>query len=68
MMPTRRHTRPQSRIARITAERRLNATERALDAERSATARPRAVDRRPSPYEFHPADYIPDYGDDPPPF
>jgi hypothetical protein len=68
MMPTRRHTRAQSRIARITAERRLNATERALDAERSTAAPPRAVDRRPSPYEFPPAGYIPDYGNDPPPF
>ena len=52
MMPTRRRTREQSRLSRITTERRLNAVERALDA--GLTPEPVAV-------EF-------DYGDDPPPF
>ena len=69
MMPTRRRTRAQTRTARIIAERRLNAAERALFAAASTTpARTHTADPEPPPYIFRPAGYIPDYGDDPPPF
>ena len=68
MMPTRRRTRAQTRAARITAERRLNAAERALDAGSNAAVRTRDPGRMNAPYEFPSADYVPDYGDDPPPF
>ncbi|MDZ4265000.1 MAG: DUF222 domain-containing protein [Mycobacterium sp.] len=68
MMPTRRRTRAQTRAARIAAERRLNAAERALDAGSTAAVPTRDPGRMNAPYEFPSADYVPDYGDDPPPF
>jgi len=69
MMPTRRRTRAQTRTARIIAERRLNAAERALFAAASTTpARTPTADPEPPPYIFRPAGHIPDYGHDPPPF
>lgn len=67
-MPTRRRTREQSRLARITAERRSNAAQRAHAAERTTLIPRRVADRNRSPYTFHTADHVPDYGDDPPPF
>lgn len=67
-MPLRRRSREQGRTARIAAERRLNAAQRALDAERTAGIRIRSADRSQSPYTFHSVDHVPDYGDDPPPF
>ena len=60
-MPTRRRTRSQNRAARITAERRRNAVERA--AERAALARTPLPGVAIPEYRHHP-----DYGDDPPPF
>ena len=68
MMPTRRRTRIQTRAARITAERRLNATERALNTEATTAQPPREACCSRTPYQFRPADHTPDYGDDPPPF
>lgn len=77
MMPTRRRTREQSRAARIATERRLNAIQRDLDiaaaaarqAERAAKRAQKQTQPPPPPsYEFPPAGYEPDYGDDPPPF
>ena len=67
-IPMRRRTREHVRNARIAAERRLNATQRALQSKESAAARTRSADRSRSPYVFHSADYVPDYGNDPPPF
>ncbi|MGB3352765.1 MAG: HNH endonuclease signature motif containing protein, partial [Mycobacterium sp.] len=79
MMPTRRRTREQSRAARIATERRLNAIQRDLDiaaaaaqqAQRAARRAQKQTQTPPTPipsYEFPPAGYEPDYGDDPPPF
>ncbi|WP_264063812.1 hypothetical protein [Mycolicibacterium hippocampi] len=65
-MPTRRRTRTQTRTARITAERKLNATQRALE-NAPITPTPPPGHHYPD-YQFHPADHTPDYGDDPPPF
>ena len=65
-MPPRRRARTQTRTARITAERKLNATERALE-NSSTTPTPPPGHHYPD-YQFHPADHTPNYGDDPPPF
>ncbi|MGD9619872.1 MAG: DUF222 domain-containing protein [Mycolicibacterium sp.] len=67
-MPIRRRSREQNRLAGIAAERRLNAAQREVDAGKTAGIRIRSADRSRSPYTFRSADYVPDYGDDPPPF
>lgn len=66
MMPSRRRTRDESRTARIAAERKLNAAERLRESASTAPTPPPG--HRDPDYQFHPADHIPDYGDDPPPF
>ena len=66
MMPTRRRTRTQTRTARITAERKLNAAERAQESASTAPTPPPG--HHYPDYQFHPADHTPAYGNDPPPF
>ncbi|VEG58514.1 protein of uncharacterised function DUF222 [Mycolicibacterium aurum] len=65
MMPTRQRTRAQNRAARITAERRHNALERARKREKASAATPTAWHDDYWSFLDEPR---PDYGDDPPPF
>ncbi|VEG51471.1 protein of uncharacterised function DUF222 [Mycolicibacterium aurum] len=64
MMPTRRRTRAQNRAARITAERKLNAQERARATV--PTMPPASPHTSPDSYWDTPTDHEGD--DDPPPF